>query len=153
MVVPGVYRVGVTENGESSSRRIRIREPQWLTLTPPDRKARDVGAGLAISGMVVGGLGSAAFLYGIARALPCAYAEEPTNNCPKHPATLVFVGLGGVAAGLALGIPGIVLVLKNSGPRVDVERSGVAARGRAPALSLHLFGGGAPLGFHVAGEF
>jgi hypothetical protein len=153
LLVPGLYRVGVIENGESSSRRIRIREPEWLTLTPPDREERKIGAGLMIGGMVLGGLGSAVFLYGVGRALPCAYADEPGSNCPTHPGTLIFVGLGGMAAGLALTIPGIVLVLKNSGPRVDVERGGMIASARAPALSLRLLGGGAPLGFGVVGEF
>ena len=153
MLVPGMYRVGVVENGESSSRRIKIREPARLTLTPPNPKARDTGVGLVIGGAVLGGLGSVVFLYGVGRALPCAYADEQGSDCPKHPATLLFVGLGGMAAGLALAIPGMVLVLKNLGPSVNVDRGGMAGSRRAPALSLQVFGGGAPIGIRVLGEF
>jgi len=151
-LVPGLYQVSVTEDGVSSSRRIRIREPEQLTLTPPSREARDVGSGLAIGGMVLGGLGSAFFLYGVARALPCAYADGATSNCPEHPGTLIFVGLAGMATGLAIGIPGIVLVFTNRGPRVDVERFATARSGE-PALYFRLNGGGAPLGLGIGADF
>lgn len=152
-LVPGLYEVGVAENGVSSSRRIRIREPERLTLTPPSSEARDIGSGLAIGGLVLGGLGSAAFLYGVARAIPCAYADGSGSNCPEHPQTLIFVGLAGMAAGLAVGIPGIVLVLKNRGPRVDVERFDRDANARSPSLYFRLSSAGAPLGLRFGAEF
>lgn len=61
LLLPGRYQVGIVENGASSSRRITIREPERLVLTPPNRDARTLGSGLTIAGMVLGGLGSAAF--------------------------------------------------------------------------------------------
>lgn len=58
-----------------------------------------------------------------------------------------------MAAGLALAIPGIVLVLKNRGPRVEVETYGSLAKQRSVALSLRWLGSGAPLGLRVGAEF
>jgi hypothetical protein len=152
-LIPGTYRVTVSRAGERSSRRIRIREPQRLILTPPDRGTRDLGTGLAISGLVIGGVGSALTLYGLATALPCAYGagdEERNGGCPG--ATFVIVGLGGMAAGLALGIPGIVLVVKNSRPRVDVEPyAGNAAR--PPQFYLGLGSGSTLAGLSLGARF
>jgi hypothetical protein len=152
-LIPGLYQVGVVEDGERSSRRIRIHQAERLTLTPPSREARDIGAGLAIGGAVLGGLGGAAFLYGIWLAIPCGYAGGPADGCPERPRAFVYGGLAGVAAGVAVSIPGIVLMFENRGPRVEVEPFGRVASGRAPALYFMATASGAPLGFRVGAAF
>jgi hypothetical protein len=121
-LAPGTYRVTVSRAGESWSRSIWIDQSQRLILTPPDEGSRDLGTALAISGGVIGGVGSILFVYGAMRVMPCAFeGDEGDRNgsCPGP--TLLLVGLGGMATGVALGIPALVLLIKSGRPSVDFQ--------------------------------
>jgi hypothetical protein len=150
----GTYRVTVSRAGESWSRSIWIDESHRLILTPPDAGSRDVGTALAISAGVIGGVGSILMVYGAARVMPCAFGggggDDRNGSCPGP--TLLFVGLGGMATGLALGIPALVLLVKSSRPRVDFQPH---AEEKAQAAGFYVgFGSaGAPAGVSLVARF
>jgi hypothetical protein len=153
-LTPGMYRVIVSGGGESSWRRIWIHESQRLILTPPDPGSRRLGAGLATSGAVIGGAGSVLTLYAMMKALSCSFGSRPedegNSGCPGR--ILITLGLGGMATGLALGISGIVLLVRHSRPRVDFEpyRGNVAG---PPSLYLALGSGHSPAGLSLGASF
>jgi hypothetical protein len=127
-------------------------------VSPPDHSTRDLGAGLAVGGLVIGGVGSALTLYALAKAVPCSFGEGDASardggaadsGCPGT--TLVFIGLGGMATGLALGIPGVVLLVKNSRPSIDSEP--YAGQARAGRFYLGLGSGSTLAGVSLGAHF
>jgi hypothetical protein len=152
---PGTYRVSVLKAGEISSRRIHIHESQRLILTPPDSGQRGLGAGLAITGLVIGGAGSLLTAYGMMASLACAFGDDPTEeerdrNC--HGPTFLMIGLGGMVTGLALGIPVLVLLVKSDRPRVEVQPYADRAA-TSPKLYLGLGSGNALTGLSLGARF
>jgi hypothetical protein len=125
----GAYRLELTgPDGRVASRKLVVRRPSHVTVSPPDDSRRETGEILRDTGSGLILLGSGMLFYSLFHHVGIAYTC--TGDCDEH-AWVAYTGATAFMVGAVLGLTGRTIERSGSEPRLEVTHPSAPAEQRA----------------------